>query len=338
MAKIICAYSGVEVKVEHFSVYLDSRECHHPIFAIPSKKLYPFYSKYAQGQFTETESYLFFLALLKSTDLLDWRVPAKRTESTASLVANYLPSLFNTVVKISGIKHPSFSIPSIAVTYDTNDMSNVKAWISTWNSAYEDFITGLAKSDLKEKLAKRESGLEKLIKSPQINPTKYAPLLAKWAAVAGNFPLFETHFSDGTIGTLSDYWQDIIVRCYNTENILAIPVKDLQELITHCEDNVDSGTIFSHHLFAALEEGKSRQSNFFGMGDMISLSAENPGFRILDSNASVEDANLAVMIGSAPLTKPERKDYISDFQYLKAKSKYEVSVMYTQTKKETGGV
>jgi hypothetical protein len=334
MTKIICAYSGVEVRVDHFPLYLDSRECYHPIFAISPKKLYQYYSHHIQNKLTQTESYLLFLALLNSTELIDWRVPAKRTEETASLVAQYLPDLYKAVVQISGIKHPSFSIPNIAITPDTHTLTNVKYWIKTWNEAYEDFITGLAKSDLKSKLARREAGLEKLIKSPQISPEKYAVTLAVWASEAGQFPDFEIPYEDGSIGTLSAYWQDIIVRCYKTENILAIPPRDLQELTEHCQEHIDAGSIFSHHLFAALEEGKSRQSNFFGIGDMIALSAENPGFRIIDVNnpKSVEDANLAVLIDTAPSHKPERKDFSSDFQYLKAKMKYELSLQYSSQK------
>lgn len=341
MAKIICAYSSLELSVSHFPMYLDQRECYHPIFTMKNRNLYSYYlSHYVQGKLDSTESYLLFLALLHSSELVEFRTAAIRTEQTDALIAQYLPDLFRVVNLISGIKHPSFSIPNLAITHDTRDLNNVKSWIRIWNEAYADFISGLAKSELKEKLSRRESGLEKLIKSPQISPEKYAPMLAAWASEAGAFPEFSILYEDGTEGTCAAYWRDIIVRCYKTENILAIPPKDLQELIDHCQENIDAGSIFSHALYAALEEGKSRQKNFFGIGDLISLSSENPGFRIIDIDnpRSIEDANIAVLIDTAPAFKPVRKDYVSDFQYLKAKSKYELSLQYRKESKITTDV
>lgn len=337
MAKILCAYSGISFKVEHFPVTLESRECYHPVFAIPPKKLVIYYQQWVAGKLTETESYLLFLALLNSTELIEWRVPVKQTEEIASLVANHMPSLFQTVTKLSGIKHPRFSVPTIAITPDTSTLNNIKYWLSTWNTCYIDFLSGLGREELRSKLARREAGLEKLIKSPQIKPEKYAGLLAAWAAEAGNFPEFMTLDSNNEHVSLSTYWQDIIVRCYRTENILAIPAKDLAELTAHCEEHIEAtGSIFSFHLFAALEEGKSRQTSFFGLGDMMALTAENPGFRVLDSKTNVEDANISVLIDSAPISKPNRTDYPSDFAYLKAKTKWELAVKYSDSS-ETGG-
>lgn len=333
MAKILCAYSGISFKTEHFSsLHLESRECYHPIFALPPKKLVIYYQKWVASELDSTESYLLFLALLASTELVEFRVPVKKTEETASLVANHMPALFQAVTKLAGIKHPRFSVPSIAITPETCTLSNIKYWIQTWNTCYVDFLSGLGREELRSKLARREAGLEKLIKSPQIKPEKYAGLLAAWAAEAAAFPEFTVLDSSNNECTLSAYWQDIIVRCYRTENILSIPAKDLKELTEHCEEHIEAtGSLFSYHLFAALEEGKSRQTNFFGLGDMMALTADNPGFRVLDSKTSVEDANIAVLIDSAPISKPERSHYASDFQYLKAKSKWELAAKYVKT-------
>lgn len=335
MAKVICALSGLEFKVEHFPCLLDSRECWHPVFDIPAKQLPRFYNKYVRGELTETDSYLLFLALIRSSELVDWRVPIKMTEKTASIVANNMEHLFNTTAKIAGIKHPAFAVPQIAITQDTCTLDNIRYWLSTWDDAYVDFLSGLKSEEYRTKLVRRETALEKLIKSPQLNPAKYARILAGWASEAGTFPDFTISYENGETAALSEYWQDIIVACYNTENIMSVPPKDLQELIDHCESNIDSGTIFSHQLFAALEEGKSRQSNFFGFGDMKALSSDNPGFRILDAETSVEDANLLILINSAPENKPERKNYPSDFAFLKAKSKYDMAQKYKQTPPDT---
>jgi len=335
MAKVTCAFSGITFAVEHFPANFHSREACHPTFLLSASSLIKYYSIWQEGKLTETESYLLFLATLKGTGLVDWRVPAKRTEQTASLVANYMSTLFDISTKIVGIKHPSFSVPNIAITHDTRTLDNIKYWLRTWNESYTDFILGLKNDELRSKIARREAALEKLIKSPQIPPAKYAQLLAAWASEAGAFPESITTLEDGSTIKLTDYWQQIIVRCYKTESILGVPEKDIRELLEHCEDNIDGGSIFSHHLFATLEEGISRLKSFFGIDSFTSFSAENPGFRILDISpnstgqaANIEAVNLAIMVDAAPTVLPLRANFASDFLYLKAKTKWDLAQKY----------
>ena len=327
--KILCAYSGLEYTVEHIPAYSQGTGEVHPVFSIPQKKLFSLLPKWAASELTPTDSYLLFLALLNSTDLIRWSCSAKRTEQTDQLIANNMSNLASMVGKMNAIKHPAFALPTFAVTAETRTLANIKYWIQIWETQYNDFLSGLKDSELREKLNRREAALERLIKNPSINPAKYAGMLASWAAEAGQFPLFRMQSPvSGQNTTCCEYWKDIIIRCYKSESIISIPKQDLQELLDHCEEYIEAGSIFSHHLFSTLKEGRDRQNNFLGIDFSVSLSAANPGFRILQPDDSVEDAALQLILDTAPLSEPRRSDYPTAFAFLRAKLKWDTASKY----------
>lgn len=324
--KILCSLSSIEYEVQHFPAYLQSGEC-HPIFSLPQKKLISIASsKYFNGELTEIDSYLLFLALLNSTELIKWMVPAKRTIHTNALISNNMQSLVQMCGKINAIHHPAFVLPKFAITSETRTLENVKYWIQAWESQYTEFLSGLKDQELRDRLSRREAALEKLIKNPAIDPSKYSKLLAEWAAEAGEFPTFTiTSPLDKSEIKISEYWKQIIQKCYRSESIISIPEADLIELLEHCENNIEAGSIYSFHLFSTLREGRDRQKNFLGIDLTASLSAENPGFRILSPDDNIEDAAIQSLIDAAPINKPERKDYPSAFAYMKAQMRWELA-------------
>lgn len=329
--KIHCSYSSIEYTVEHFpaSLYLGSGEV-HPVFALPQKKLLSLLPKYYEGGLTETDSYLLFLALLNSTSLLQWNAPAIRSNATSAIVAANIQHLAEIVGKINAIKHPAFALPTFVIGADTRDLANVKYWLEIWDKQYAEWLDGCRDAALLEKLHRRERALEKLIKNPAINPAKYAGMLADWAATAAAFPTFRMQSPlTGECTTLAAYWKEIITRCYKSESIISVPSADLNELLTHCEENIEAGSIFSFHLFSTLREGKERQSNFLGFS--LSLSNSNPGFNILqDGDTDVEAAALQLLINSAPAEEPTRAQYPTAFAFLKAKMKWDLACKHQQ--------
>jgi hypothetical protein len=332
--KILCAYSGLEYQVEHIPSYLQGTGEVHPVFSIPQKKLFSLLPKWASGELTDTDNYLLFLAFLHSTELVRWSCPVLRTNQTASLIQNNMQGLAGMVGRINAIKHPSFALPQFVISQQTRTLDNVKYWIQIWETQYQDFLSGLKDEEARSKLSRRESALEKLIKNPSINPSKYAGMLATWASEAGKFPLFRMRSPmNGENTTCCDYWKEIIKRCYSSESIMAIPEADLSELLEHCEEYIEAGSIFSFHLFSTLREGKDRQKNFLGLDFSMNLSAENPGFRILDADSNIEDAAIQLLIDTAPKELPKKQDYPTSFAFLRAKMKWDTAERYrTQVK------
>jgi hypothetical protein len=316
MAKILCSKSGIEFKVDHFPIYITTGESHHPIFDVSLKRLWKYYPKWQSRELTKTDSFLYFIALLNATELVEFRCHIWQRPDTDQIISMNMESLHSIIGKIVTIKHPKFAVPRFVVSPETRDLSNVRYWIEAWESAFDDFCNGLKDADLRSRIQRKAESLEKLIKNPALKPERYARILAQWASEAAAFPEFPI-----TIGSVemscSSYWQDIIVKCHIDTNIISIPQKDLEELIEHCEQNIDAGSIQSHHLFTTLRNGLLTLKGFFSFG--------SPTFSILGVDDSVEKANMQMLIDSAPTEMPKRTDYPTEFAFMKAKMKYQLA-------------
>lgn len=323
MATILCRYSGIEFKCDHFPIHLTQGETNHPIFDVSLKRLWKYFPKWQSGELTEIDSYLLFIAYLNATEMVDFRCPVFRTPDTPRIIQSNMENLFYTIGKIITIKHPAFSIPRFVVSPDTRDLNNVRYWIQTWTDSFEDFCNGLKDVELRAQLERKAHGLEKLIKNPSLHPSKYAKLLAAWCADAADFPIFTMKDPFGNETTCSEYWQELIIKCHTNTAVITIPERDLVELIDHCETNLDGGSIQAYHLFDTIRLGLDTLKGFFSIG--------SPTFSILNPGDDVGVSNLQLLIDSAPLMPPKRTEYANEFQFIKAKMKYSLSLQQ-QTK------
>lgn len=317
MAKILCGISGIEFTCEHLPIYLSSREYAHPVFFMPQKKLLGLYQKYRHAELGSTDAWLLFLAYLNSTDLVEWRVPAKRSAQSDSIVANNFEQLVNLIERINRVRNPRVQFAKLCVTPDTCTLDNIKYWLASWEATFDSYLRGNKQEQLKQDLAALESTLEYLVKDANRNEVQFASRLAEWADKAGGFPRFPVQLAK-TVTPCNEYWKQIIRKCTNQESIFAIPAKDLAELIEHCEENIEAGSIYAHHLFKILKEGRNKQQSFLGLGDF--------SFTILTGKESVEEANKLAIINNAPDEEPNRLQYPSQFQYLKAKLAWDMKV------------
>ena len=327
--KILCSISGVEFTCEHFPAYLSSREVTHPIFNLPQKKLLSYLGKWSSGELTPTDSYLLFLSILNSSDLVEFRVPVSKNAFTDSLVAQNMEPLAKIISKLNAVTNPQIVFPHYVVSPDTKFLSNIKHWIENWNQAYKDYKDGYAREYESRKLITRETALERLIKNPHLPISAYASKIADWAAVAGAFPTYTviSPFSGLKI-SMADYWKDIIQRCSRDESIFAVPQVDILDLLEHCEDTIPIGTIYSNALFKVLRGAISKQKNFLGLGDM---DLSRGKFQILSSTDTTETANLKAMIDSAPEAEPTLAQYPNKVAFLKAKLRWQMKQKYSSS-------
>jgi len=329
--KILCSLSGLEFTCEHFPGTFYARETSHPIFSLEQKRLLSYLGKWSGGELTKTDSYLLFLALLKSTELVHFRTPVYRTAQTDSLVAQNIENLARAIIKMNAVRNAEKTFPSYVISTDTRELTNVKYWIENWISGYDDWRSGYKSAHDSSKLIRREQALERLIKNPHKQVRDYAGQLADWASIAGEFPesLVKSPFSGINI-TLSEYWQQLIVRCTKSEQLFSIHRPDLEELLEHCEDKVSAGSIYAFNLFKVLRTGLEKQRNFLGLGDQ---DLGKTTYTLLDASTSVEDANIKMMIDSAPTEKPRPEQYPKIFDYMRAKARWEMAQRY---KKDPG--
>jgi hypothetical protein len=163
--------------------------------------------------------------------------------------------------------------------------------------------------------------------------SQYARLLADWAHDAGKFEQlagYEIINEHGKTEVMASYWRRIIIACAKSEAIWAINQDDLQDLIEHCEAHIYHGSIYSHTLMSLLRTGAERKRNFLDLGD-IDVGSNGVSFRILDADASVEDANKLAIIDSAPVNRPIEANYPNKLAYIKAKLNYQMAQDYKET-------
>lgn len=320
MAKFFCGISGIECEVSYLPLSLTSREYAHPVFFTPQKKLLGLFSRFESGNMGDIESYLLYLAAFNSTDLVEFRVPAKYTPETPSIVAQNLEPLIDIIYKLNAIKVPSFQVPKFAITPDTANLKNTGIWITVWQQCLKSFLEGNKQRILLEDLQDIEDRVHRLILNPNAQPQKYANVLSVWACKAASFPVFQVSTIFGQM-RLADYWMLIIRKCINDKAIFDIPKEDIAELLEHLEDNLELGTIYSTSLFKLLREGKDKQISYLGLGDMDLIDIDSP-YQILGDDDSVEVANLSAAINSAPKEAPTRAQYKTEFEYQRARIKY----------------
>lgn len=335
MAKILCSISGVEFNTDHFNISLTSREYSHPIFHINSERLISLTTKWLDQELSPTENYLLYLSLFRSTGLMDFRVPAMLSPELLPIIAQNMHSLVAMVEKIldasDARKQEVLHLPTFVVSPDTKYLLDSAEWIKIWENNYKEYLDSYKSATLMDKINRKESLLERHIKDRTKDISTYAHQLASWAALAGKFPEFNAGLSsdilNGAQMSLSSYWQHIIKSCARTESIWDIPNEDIQELIEHCEENIDHGSIYAHTLMSLLKAGIARKKDFLDLGS-FDLGANGSTFRILDASASIEDANKLAAIDSAPIHEPREKDYPNKLAYIKAKMNWQMASEY----------
>lgn len=314
--KVICQKSGLIFKCEHFNYYSDTAIISHPCFSLPQKKLLSLTPKWATGDFSDVDSYLLFLSLLDSTGQVEFRSPVQYTAATPQIICNNMESLVRLVGVINCITNPRLVLSRVAISKENNTLETITSWIESWYEAIQEYKDGYISMAEQQDILRRESALEKLIKSPY-NEVQLATQIANWAELAGRFPDFEVRSPFGT-HTCAEYWKLIIRKCVNAESIFAIPSSDIQELIEHCESEIPHGSIYAHTLMQILRNGLTKQSNFLGLG-------ETTDFVLLESNDEIQQANIELIIRTAPLEEPKVVDYPSRFDWLKAHTKWKIA-------------
>jgi len=319
MAKIICGVSDIPITIPHVPMTLSRREYSHPIFYLPQKKLLGLYTTYTKGQLTDIDSYLLFLALLKSTDSVEFVVPARITESTPNIIAANIGQLVKTIWATNAIYHPHFKQPKFFIRQDTANLDNIKIWIAAWNNNISDFMKGINRESFIRQLKTVEDKLSKLIFSPEAGKTKLASAVAEWADKAACFPI-----------ATKDSWKLIIRKCYNLEAMFSTPKKDLVAVKEYCEENLEAGSIHYHTLMKTLRTGISNHNDFLGIGSLNSTSSES--YTLLTTDNTIEEAATLSLIAKAPDKEPVVSDYPNKLAFLRAKLAYREAVKFNLAK------
>ncbi len=317
MARVTCAISGLRFSTEYLEgVSIPHTQGYfHPIFACSYKQLHYLYTQHCHGKLTPKDSYLLFLAFLHSTDQIRWEAPSTLDPNSASskkLIENNLSQLLSVLAKTGVIKHPSFSQPSFVVTYDNCNLAQIPNWIKAWNSNIEYFKLGKASAQAQESLQKIENKLTYLILSGE-RVDRFSHIVADWADKAAEFPLEKRELYKLTIRS-----------CFNTTKMFNTPLTLLKEIKDYCECNIEVGSVHFHTLTKVLKEGITRHIDYLG-GSVAGYTLLPSAFKGNKSEAKNE-AELISIAANAPESYPQRGDYSTNLDFLRAKLAFRVAI------------
>src|ERR1017187_4945978 len=163
MARIKCAKSGIDFRCDHFPISLTSREYSHPIFSVDTSVLLTYDEVWAEGNLSNIDSYLLYLALFDSTGLLRFEYPAKHHDGTQSIIATNMDRLFDVVDTIHRIgaerSRTTLLLPQFNIGPETQDLNNSKYWIEVWQQCIADYYEGYKSLTAVEKLTRKEAAL-----------------------------------------------------------------------------------------------------------------------------------------------------------------------------------
>jgi hypothetical protein len=307
--KVHCQYSGIVYDITGFGstqlTYV------HPIFAAEPRWLLSRMGAWAAQKFTEEESKLLFLALLHSTELIEFRHAAQPENSTVQM---NMETLSRFVGWMCGLSRPSMVLPKFVIQRDNRSLNNVRYWIQLWQDARTAFESGYTTQHDARKLRDKEAALERLIRNAGKSVEDYAGLLATWAFQATSVPK-----------ALQDYWRSLF--CLKGVAVYNARAADLEEMLDHMEECLEHGSIYSHatlaHLRTLVKKNKAGLNYGLGITDEEFALLEDSPFRIVEG--SVEEHNRDIVAASAPIEEPNAKDYPSRVAYLRAKAAWQLA-------------
>ncbi len=328
MARVMCAISGMSFTTEHLtSVTIPHTAGYfHPIFACTQKQLYHLYSSHTKGDLTPKDSYLLFLAFLHSTEKVKWKSPSSLDPNSMTckrLVENTLAQLLQVMHRTDLIKHPSFSQPSFVINYENSNLSQIGAWIKTWNDNIKYFQLGRQRMRDIESLQKTENKLSHYILSGE-KPEKFTTVIAKWADQAADFPTDK-----------SELWQRTIRSCFNITKMFNTPLPLLREIKEYCELNIEVGSIHFHTLSTVLKEGIARHTDYLGGASLALGYTLLPKVTSRSSESELKNsAELAAITAKASEKPPVAHDYGSPVEFLRAKLAYNTATIVRRQEQE----
>ena len=325
MATAICCKSGIELTISHMGMLcfdggnkVGGVRLHHPVFDLEYSALArpELVARYLDRSLDSTDTILYFLALLHSSNLVTFNHPA--TPSIATVESNMLP-LMDILEWLYTIHHPRLSMPHMAISEDTAELPNIDQWIKAWNQARADFEDGYVALNRAQLMLRKEDTLERVIKSQATDVSKYAGILADWAVLAADVPDTVRDF-DGKLVDTAVYWRSLLVTCAKSEShIWRLPIDDLTDMLDWLENHMDAGTIYGHAVLKLVRDGIATHRNYLGFTMLGSTDASSAG--ILTQN-DAEYQYSKILASDAPLTEPRQYDYPNKIAYLQASIKW----------------
>lgn len=318
--KTICQFTSLPLEVPFLSSPTRI-QFYHPIFTLSLKSLLGIYANWKDKPLSsnqEADTILLATAFLRASGFVEFHTSIN--PSAPNLHARLLQSLESLVqtaiLVATNAANPDAEIPHFIISKDTADLESLPNWIALWQEALTDLGQAKERRLTMAARARLEQRLNYYIIHQKENAI-YISLLCEWLVEAAALPqeiTIQNPFTKLTC-SLSSYWCDLLSRAIKNKEIFSLPLNDIQEFYDHCIDNLDDvGSSFAHAALSALRKVIHTQTQGFGIDST---------FVILPQSAEQKAQNDATQsllkaIASKYESKPERKDFTSQSDYLRA--------------------
>jgi len=340
--KLFCPLSGTSYTVD---IGYGHGQAPHPIFYIPLKSLiYQHLDKYCDGSLSSQEVHLFGCALLHKLPII-WESPLDFMQSSTQLHETWrknIEKLATICLKYTHIEDSS--LPQYRIDKRNRDLNNLKIYLASIDEAVAELsydeddpeylthpVPTYIQQNAEEVILKMLRGSMSKVEKKESFPR----LMADWAATTGNFPTTEIVVAitkgEEEVTTIRKHWKNIVYLTFKATDpidLLSSQVTpgDMEELIEHCEVNIEIGTIHSLALLRKLREVKSILKEFKSPAPSASMT-------IAKSYVITADFLSGELLGGENETKftvdrpkvtipekePLRRDYPNTAAYLRAR-------------------
>ena len=308
--KLYCPLSGIAYTC---NIGYGHGKVPHPVFSLPIKSLIKGQLEAAiAGDLSQDETHLFGCALLRKLPIL-WD-----TALLPEYWKDHWPAIIEQLATVA-LRYDSrrqSDLPAFRLTAETATLNNLKTFLREFDSAISDINANIATSFIKDRA---EEVILRILRSAlSSNNQKYnklPKLMADWAKAVGHFPKTSIPINESISMPLADYWHGIIRRSFEAQNPVEIlsdtvSLSDIEELLEHCEEYIEYGSIHSIALFKKLRTAREILAEF--RPEKISTSSGSITADLLGGETSpVEKVYIE--------GEPRRESFSSTMAYIKAK-------------------
>lgn len=333
--KLTCPLSGISY---HTDLGYGKGAAPHPIFYLPLKSLVSQHlNAFCDGKLSREELHLFGAALLHKLPTV-WEEPLD-VARCAHIWKSHIEKLAAVCLRLDDRERDQ--LPEYHVCKETSSLYNLGTYLESISDVVAELNgVGTYKNTYLQRNAEEiiVRMLRQTINKAEKKHT-LPKLLADWAMEVGEFPTYNVPVlqNDGITTKkqpLCQFWHHIIMRAFEVRDPVdmlstQITAGDIDELIEHCEHNIEVGTVHSNVLLGRLRTIREVLDEFRSPATVrkIQIAERNNDLvsALMGDTEELTSVRVEVSSAPAPTSEPLRRDYPSMGAYLAAKIKWQRS-------------
>lgn len=316
MSQIICPISGEILYKSDLFLGFNLSDV-HPIFRakkeliLSTDMIFRF-----QAAKNLREKKMYFLAVLNTTDLVDFTYPANPAPYVVEacfLDAITLAPWIDFARAKMNPRRERISFPRYKIDKSTSEMKNISIWISALYDIRNLFLEENRQEELKKDLTNKAADIEREFKTASAFGRAFTLPLARWA-------LEMAEVESGVF----EKWRTIL--CTPLEDAWTLQKEDVEEILDCLRANLP---INNDQVIAVISQcklllAKSQESfvSFAFVEDEVPANIKSSGPKGFTIDSPLDSEPLLKLEDIGP--EPKRSQFIKTFEYLQAKARWDL--------------